>query len=96
MDSTPKRQFGGRGRGRGARTLTSDRIDRTAPASIVIEKFGGLTRFCELTAVPTSTAHSWAEVGLIPARRQAHILQVAATHSVPVTPPDFVPRAQAA
>lgn len=50
------------------RRVTSVRIDRTTPASRVIEAFGGLTRFCEACDWPLSTVHSWLSRGLVPAR----------------------------
>ena len=36
---------------------TSDRIDQTAPAYIVVDKWGGLAEFCRDTGWPTSTVH---------------------------------------
>ncbi len=77
------------------RAITSDRVDQTKPASIVINIFGGLTRFCELTAYATSTAHGWTVSGYIPAHRKgvsihAHILGVAAANNIPLKPDHFV------
>lgn len=77
------------------RAITSDRVDPGKPASIVINRFGGLSRFCELTGYATSTAHGWTVSGHIPARRgerayHAHILSVAAKHKIPLDPSDFV------
>lgn len=78
------------------RAITSDKIDLTKPASIVINgRFKGLSRFCALTGYPTSTAHGWMETGYIPAHRKkasvhAHILAVAAEHGIEIERADFV------
>jgi hypothetical protein len=77
------------------RRIISDRVDRAKPASIVIDKFGGLTRFCELTGYPTSTAHGWMVSGYIPAHRKghsthAHILGVAQAEAIELAAGDFV------
>ena len=77
------------------RAQTSD-IDRTAPASVIIDKFGGLMRFCDLNGIPTSTAFGWQKSGLIPSRRQEAILTRAREHKVAIKPADFVPTPRSA
>jgi hypothetical protein len=75
---------------------TSDRIDKAQPAYIVVDKFGGLAKFCQVTGWPTSTVHDWLVKGLIPADRQARTLELAALHRVRVKAVDFVPQPKAA
>lgn len=69
----------------------SDKIDRGAPASIVIGKFGGLTPFCQLSGYPVSTVHDWTAKGLIPSSEFAKILRLAKEFDFPVDRADFVP-----
>lgn len=67
MDDKPKRK---------ARGTNLASIDKGAPAyRIIYGVFGGLTPFADVTGVPASTAHLWLTTGLIPARRQSHIIQ---------------------
>lgn len=75
---------------------TSDRIDKEAPAYVVVDKFGGLAEFCRITGWPTSTVHDWLVKGLIPADRQARTLELSKEHRKPVKPTDFVPVPKAA
>ena len=75
---------------------TSDRIDQTQPAFIVVDKWGGLADFCRDTGWPTSTVHDWLVKGLIPADRQARVLELARELRKPVKPLDFVPVPKAA
>lgn len=82
------------------RALSSKRVDRSKPASVVIDKFGGLTRFCQLTGYPTSTAHGWTVSGYIPAQRKGvsthqHIMGIAAANRISLKPGDFVDQAPA-
>lgn len=77
------------------RAITSGRVDPSKPASVVINLFGGLTRFCELTGYATSTAHGWTVSGYIPAHRKgvgihAHILGVAKANEIALLPEHFV------
>lgn len=77
------------------RAITSARVDPNKPASVVINRFGGLTRFCELTGFATSTAHGWTVSGYIPPRRgktlyHARILEVAERKGIALEPADFV------
>lgn len=78
------------------RPTTSPRIDQSQPAYVVVEKFGGLASFCEVTGWPTSTVHDWLVKGLIPADRQARVLELAQERRVRVKPVDFVPTPKAA
>lgn len=50
------------------RRTTSDNIDQTKPAYLIIQKGGGLSAFCRDYDFPTSTVHSWMLSGLIPSR----------------------------
>lgn len=80
------------------RKVTSEAIDRTKPASVVIDKFGGLTRFCTATGYGISTAHSWIRRGFIPPVLRTmpdrsvhqHIIAVGRTMRIIVKPADFV------
>lgn len=77
------------------RKIISGKVDRSKPASRVIDAFGGLTRFCELTGYASSTAHGWTVSGYIPAHRKGqsihgHILAVAGREGVKIEPGDFV------
>lgn len=72
------------------RAIKSENVDPRMPASIVVSKFGGLTRFCEWTGYKTSTVWNWMARGYIPADRQTHVLEMAKLHGVAVDPLDFV------
>lgn len=77
------------------RALTSTKVDRLKPASVIIDKFGGLTRFCEMTGYKIQTAHRWTTSGYIPpywngASRHLHILEVAKANRIKLLPSDFV------
>lgn len=81
------------------RAITSERIDPSKPASIVIDRrFNGLTNFCEKTGFPISTANDWRIKGFIPPTRrdgspcQSHILAVAEKEGIEMDPADFVER----
>lgn len=79
------------------RATTSERIDQKQPAYVVImDKWGGLAAFCRDTGWPTSTVHDWLVKGLIPADRQARVLELAAEHRKKIKPADFVPVPKAA
>lgn len=78
------------------RALTSDRIDQTKPAYVVIHiRFRGLANFCRLTGYPRSTAYDWMVKGYIQPRRgdqsvHAHILHVASENAIEMTAADLV------
>lgn len=85
------------------RKISNPMLDRSKPASTVVNKFGGLTPFCEATGYPTSTVSGWIVNGYIPARYQRrcaderrgtsihlHILEVAKANRIKLLPSDFV------
>lgn len=72
------------------RPIRSDNVDPRMPASIVVSKFGGLSRFCEWTGYKSSTVWNWLVKGYVPADRQTHVLDMAKLHGVEVDPADFV------
>lgn len=77
------------------RQIISDRVDESMPASIVINKFGGLSRFCEITGFAISTVHGWTVSGFVPNRKkngvsyQAYIMATAAEKGIELEPSDF-------
>jgi hypothetical protein len=79
------------------RDTTLPSVDKQAPAyRIIYGVFGGLTPFVRAAAqaqkpVAKSTAHLWLTEGLIPSRRQADVLAVAAFHKMELDPALFVP-----
>ena len=89
MDSAPRKQ----------RTITSERIDQTKPAHLVVNvRFGGLTRFSNLTGFAPSTVHSWLVRGIIPNRMHeesglsyhGYIIKVANDEAVELSADDFI------
>jgi hypothetical protein len=72
------------------RRIRSGSINPEMPASVVVTRFGGLTRFCEWTGFPTSTVWNWMAKGYIPAERQPHVLERAERHGVELEAADFV------
>ena len=54
------------------RRITSENVDQTKPAAIVVAKGGGLTNFCRDYDFATSTVHSWMVNGNIPTRKRSH------------------------
>lgn len=78
------------------RAVTSTRVDRTKPANQVVDKFGGLTRFCEICDWQLSTVHAWLVRGLIPTRvrhgisYQAYIIGKGREHGIEILPSDFI------
>jgi hypothetical protein len=60
------------------------------PASRIVERFGGLARFCEWTGYKRSTVWNWLLRGFIPADRQPHVLESARLHGVEIAAADFV------
>jgi hypothetical protein len=82
---------------RKVRDTTLSNVDKDAPAyRIIYGVFGGLTPFVRKSEeagkpVPKSTAHLWLTEGLIPSRRQADVLAVAAFHRMELDPALFVP-----
>lgn len=81
------------------RAITSERVDPNKPASRVINKFGGLTRFCQLTGFATSTAHGWTLRGYIPPHGRGddrsvsyhvRIMEIAAENKIELSATDFI------
>ena len=78
------------------RVTTSDRVDQSKPAFRIVDRAGGLTRFCELFDFPPSTVHHWLTIGMIPARKRegqsyaAYIIAKGREHGIDYTPADFV------
>lgn len=78
------------------RARTSQRIDRAMPASRIVDKFGGLTRFCQICDFPTSTVHSWVRRGLVPAQMRdgfsyaAWIMRCGEREGIEITAEDFI------
>jgi hypothetical protein len=54
------------------RAITSDKVDQTKPAFVVVDMFGGLTKFCEENDFSAGTVHGWLVNGLIPSRKREH------------------------
>jgi hypothetical protein len=67
-------------------------IDRTKPASIIVEKFSGIKRFCEATGYKLGTVHRWLVKGYIDGKYHAHILGCAKAKRIKLGPIDFVDR----
>lgn len=74
------------------RTPKAGRIDPSKPASIVIGKFGGLARFCEISGDSPSTVDGWLVRGTIPSRHFERIKGLATDKSIPLNDSDFVPQ----
>lgn len=81
---------------RKSRATTSDRVKQDMPAFLVVSKFGGLSRFCEICDFAFGTVHGWLESGLVPAKMrdgmsyQAWILAKAHEHKIDMGPADFI------
>jgi len=73
-------------------------IDRTMPASVICERFGGLTKFAQAFDPPKSlsTVQRWLEGGLIPSRHQGDALEAAKRARVKLKATDFIPAKQEA
>ena len=70
-------------------------IDRGAPASVVVAKFGGLSRFAAAIQKPPSTVHRWLVKGHIDGAYHAEIMAAAKVpgnlvDGVRLVPLDFV------
>ena len=78
------------------RIITSDKIDQTRPASIVINRrFRGLADFCQIMGYPTSTVYEWLLNGYIPSRYAgqptcAEIIRRGAERGYLISPADFI------
>lgn len=71
--------------------MASEKIDRTAPAARIAEKFGGLTPFAKAFDPPKalSTVSRWLESGRIPSKHHDDVLDAAKRAKVKVRPADF-------
>lgn len=87
-ETTPRRR----------RATTSSRVDKSAPAyRVVVERFGGLTNFCEQTGFNPSTVHRWLRNGFVPAKwyrdgqsYPRYIMWCARLHEVELSAEDFL------
>ncbi len=68
----------------------SDRVDPDAPAARVIDKFGGLSKFCQASGINTSTVHDWLVKGLIPQVRWPAIMGLARELDIELSQTDFL------
>ena len=59
------------------------------PVKAILDKFGGIRPAARALERPHSTVSSWAQVGLIPAHEQQHVLDTARGLGLPVGPADF-------
>lgn len=78
---------------RAARTPRAESIDQTAPASIVVNKFGGLARFCDAAEkagnpYATSTVWGWIKRGDIPLRQVSPIKAIGMAQDPVIEIPD--------
>jgi len=60
-------------------------------AKNVIAKFGGQTALAKLIGKRQSTVQHWTKIGLIPAKWQPKILDIAASRGIFLNPSDFIP-----
>ena len=66
------------------------KIDRTKPAFLIAEKFGGIVAFARALGKAPSTCHRWLESGLIPAKHQSLVLERARALRIRVRAEDFI------
>lgn len=79
------------------RRTISKHIDETKPAPRIVAKAGGLTRFCEITELPTSTVHTQMRQGFFPnslhkdsgLSLQAYIMQRLRGAGIEIDPAEF-------
>jgi ADP-dependent NAD(P)H-hydrate dehydratase / NAD(P)H-hydrate epimerase len=71
------------------------RPNDTNPARAIIARFGGVRALSRLLDLPSTTVQGWHERGVIPARRQADLLAVAARTKIDLGPNDFFKAADA-
>lgn len=75
---------------RGQRKNPVHPIDRGAPASVVADKFGGLTKLADALGMTAPGVHRWLRRGTIDGKYHAAILAAAKERGVRVKPADFV------
>ena len=61
----------------------------TEIVAAIIRKFGTQERLAELLAVRQSVIAGWKRRGVVPARQQMRVLQVARDQGIDLTPHDF-------
>ena len=71
--------------------MATPTIDRTRPAAIIADRFGGLSAFAKALDKTPSTVHRWLASGLIPSRHQAAVLEAAKRNRVKLRAQDFIP-----
>ena len=71
--------------------MATPTIDRTRPAALIIDKFGGLSAFAKALDKSPSTCHRWLVSGLIPSRHQAAVLDAAKANRVKLRAQEFIP-----
>lgn len=76
--------------------LPTVRNFRTVPTlmsevAAILEAFGGVRPAARALGAPHSTVMSWKKAGVIPARRQKHLLATAASLGLRVTAASFFP-----
>lgn len=65
-------------------------------AKHVIGKFPSAGALAKALGLPATTVHSWKVRGVIPARQQPAVLEVARKSGIDLTPDDFFPREEGA
>lgn len=60
------------------------------PAEVIVDRLGGVRQAARLLNRPPSTIQSWKTSGFIPARHQAHVLDVAKREGITITPADLM------
>lgn len=58
-------------------------------AARIIDKFGGIHSMARKMGVPPSTVQGWKERGVIPARRQPDVIEVARREEIDLSYSDF-------
>lgn len=78
--------------------MPSAKVDYDTPAGRIVQRCGGLVKFCNAfqPPKPTSTVWRWLESGLIPAKHQAEVMEVGKRLKVRIKPADFMPSARVA
>lgn len=59
-------------------------------ANSIIQKFGGQSALAKLLNKKQSTVQHWAKTGIIPAKWQATLIEIASRNGIDLTPGDFV------
>jgi hypothetical protein len=55
----------------------------------IVQKFDGIRPMATKTGIPPSTIQGWVNAGVIPARRQAEVMEWAHRLQIPMSPADF-------